>query len=114
MPLVQSTEDEPDYITTRLSSFEGDCGISFIDKWENVLKVDSFTNAGKMKWAQACNLEKECQALMDSFNSLDIHGDDKLQNGKVLTTYKSRMFYNLPRQHRQPLFQFENAECKHH
>ena len=78
VPLVQTAEDEPSYITTRTNSFEGDWGISFLDKWEKVLKVDSFTDAGKMKWAEVCNLKKEVQVLMDSFNNLDLHGDDRV------------------------------------
>ena len=78
VPLVQSSEDETAYISTQPSSFYGDWGISFHDKWENLLKVDSLTDAGKMTWVQSCNPEKECQALMDSFNNLDFHGDNKI------------------------------------
>jgi hypothetical protein len=63
-----------------------------------------------MKWTEACNLTNEFQVLIDPFNNLNVHGDDKVQNEKVLTSYKYRMFYALLRQHRQPPFRLENAE----
>ena len=109
VPLFQTAEDEPSCITTCLVAFEGNQGISFLDTWLKVFKVDSFTDTGKLKWAEACNLKKELQVLMNAFIILDLHGDDKVQKKKVLTTYKNRI-YSLLRQHGQPTFRLENGE----
>lgn len=94
-------------------AFQGERGVSFFEKWEKVFKVDSFTNRGKMIWAEACNLKKECQILLDSFNNLNLHGDDNIQNEHPLTSDKNRMLFNLLHQHCQPPLRLENAEGKH-
>lgn len=78
--LVQTVENKPSYISTQPVQFEGDWGISFFKKWKKVFKVDLFIHEGKMKCTDACNLEKKCQVFMDSFNFLDLDGDDKIQN----------------------------------
>lgn len=46
-------------------------------------------DAGKMKRAKACNLEKACQILVDSFNNLALHGDGKIPNKIILTNFKN-------------------------
>ena len=68
VPLVQTLEDYSTYISTRPLNIQGNWGVSFFDKWEPVLKVNSFTNEGKMVWAQACGLEAEFKVLLASYS----------------------------------------------
>ena len=59
VPLVQTLQEDPSPISTRPLDVQGDWGISFFKEWERILKVNSFTDEGKMVWAKACGLEEE-------------------------------------------------------
>ena len=112
VPLVQSLQDGPLFISTRPHDFHGDWGVSFFETWEAVLRVNSFTDEGKMVWVKACVLETECKQLIDSFSCLDLHANDNIWDGKLLTVYKNWQFYHLLEHHCQPCFQ-ENITTQH-
>jgi hypothetical protein len=101
-------------ISTRPLNIQGDWGISFFEKWERVLKVNSFTDEGKMVWAKACGLEEEFKALLSNFSNVKLHPDKYINDNGLLTSYKNHLFYNFLHQHHQPPFCLHNAEGKHH
>ena len=88
-------------------------GCVFFDKSEPVLKVDSFTDEGKMAWAKACDLEAEFKVLLASYSKHNIHPEEYIASSDLLTSHKNRLFYHLLHQHRQPRFCLNNAEGKH-
>ncbi len=70
VPLVQTLQDDPSPISTRPLNMQGDWAILFFKQWERILKVNSFTDEGKMVWAKACGLEEEFKALLSNFSDL--------------------------------------------
>ena len=113
VPLVQTLQDDPSPISTRPLDMQGDWGTTFFKKWERVLKVNSFTDEGKMVWAKACGLEEEFKALLSNFADLKLHPDAYINGNVLLTSYKNRLFYSFLHQHHQPPFRLDNAEGKH-
>jgi hypothetical protein len=113
VPLVQTMDEDTNYIPTCPLGFNDDWGSPICDKWATLLKKNSFTDEGKMAWAKACGLESECQDLLQMINTTSHDSDDKVRNGQVLVTFKNRMFYDFLNQHRMPPFYINNAEGKH-
>ncbi len=75
---------------------QGDWGISFFKQWERILKVNSFTDEGKMVWAKACGLEEEFKELLSNFSDLKLHPDAYINGNGLLTSYKNCFVLQVP------------------
>jgi hypothetical protein len=113
VPLVQTLEDYSTYISTRPLDIQDKWGVSFFDKWEPVLKVNSFTDESKMVWAKACGLEAEFKVLLALYSEHNLHPEEYIIGKNLLTSYKNWLFYHLLHQHCQPGFRLNNVEGKH-
>jgi hypothetical protein len=96
VPLVQTLQDNPSLISTRPLDMQGDWGISFFKKWEHVLKVNSFTDEGKMVWAKAYGLEEEFKALLSNFTNVKLHPNEYINDNSLLTSYKELLVLQYP------------------
>ena len=61
---------------------------------ECVLKVNSFTDEGKIVWSKACGLEKEFKVLHSQFSNVKLHPDKYINGNCLLTSYNSIMLSN--------------------
>ena len=58
--LVQTTDEDTNYISAHPLGFNDDWGSPICNKWVTLLKQNSFTDEGKMAQVKACGLESEC------------------------------------------------------
>jgi hypothetical protein len=59
VPLVQTIDEDTNYISTHPLKFNDDCGSPICDKWVTSLKQHLFTYEGKIASTKACGLESE-------------------------------------------------------